>query len=847
MGMLEGGSVEAICRSGRNPTACWLVIGVLAAATIAMAGDEAVTTARDAAAGTGRDRCILKDDFEKGTEGWSPECRTIRIEAVTLEGKEGKCLRVTGGEEEAWVLVSRAPFPVQPGRKYVVSARVFVKEVMPLHPMGLRVSFLDRDNNKAGGANGNRYSLSKGGWQKLVAQYACPPHAVSARIQVPIKRRDGLMKRIEAYVDDVRVLEMDEFRDPSLDLPETAEAGRPRLFFTKSDISALKAKAKSPHCARDYEAIAKTASRALDLEPVAGDKYIDSSRKVLGIIPPCAFMYVMTGDKKYAERAKKEMLNVIEWKAWSGGRYKKSSLMTGETCLAIGCGYDWLYDYLTPEEREKIREAMVRLGIRPYLENIRPRTSWAGWQPLNWTSVVDGGVGVGALAVYNESAEAGTALAYARSHIRRLLCLTPEGPWDADGGYDEGVMYWAYGTRYLVLFASALKSALGTDDALLDGDPVRRSIWFPIYCQGPDRIIANFSDSYYIDWSRNHGSDFAGLFASLFNTPEQEPERKVCLWWAARKVGGSPFPFIWRPDEPAPAAPPALERAKLFSGIGWAVLRSEPSFDPGVYLAFKSGDLAANHTNYDLNSFILVAHGERLTYDPGYGHLKTDLHSTITVNGKGQRVGRRGRILRCGEGKGYLYVLGDASDAYGKDLTRFRRHVVLVGDGRSIVMVDELAASRPSRFEWRLCTNHPKAHRSKIKGGLKSIQVDEDTRYLALNHQEVRLGVQSLLPEKVSINVPRNRKSGYGMVNIHNTDRQTGALFVTALFPQRRDEGEASASAEVKGNRLLVRTSSRGKTDQVAFSVAPTGECALLGVNNSNDGLHVGRLDTSAR
>jgi hypothetical protein len=441
---------------------------------------------------------------------------------------------------------------------------------------------------------------------------------------------------------------------------------------------------------------------------------------------------------------------------------------------------------------------------------------------MNWTSVVDGGTGVGALAIYDEEPEAAAALAYARKDIRRFLQTWPPGPFDREGGYNEGVMYWHYGAYYLTLFGSAQSSALGGDGGLLDFEPLRKSPWFSIYFTAPDGIIVNFSDANEAKWSKGYGTAFAGLLAARCEGPDWAATRRACLWWADHGDGAPSwaacvFAFLWRPEEAAPAEPPELDVAKLFPGVGWAVLRSEPRLAPKVYLAFKSGDLAANHTNYDLNSFILAAHGERLTCDPGYGVLPTADHSSVLVDGKGQERGGKGRILHCAKGEGFAYLLGDASEAYAGALTRFRRHVVFAGGGRAIVILDELAAEKPAAFQWLLHSGLP-------------IELDKKDCSAVVRGAKAELAVKVLRPANAELAA---RKLRDNVLEVSNPERRKTLVFLTVLAPREKGGGGLEASTAEKEGELIVQARTAGGADQVRFRVGPDGQFSLVAVNEA--------------
>ena len=81
-----------------------------------------------------------------------------------------------------------------------------------------------------------------------------------------------------------------------------------------------------------------------------------------------AGLYRLDGDKRFAERAKEEMLAAAAWPDWHP---VSDFLPTAELLNAEGIGYDWLYHYL-PQERETILQAILSIG--PALSQIRIRS-----------------------------------------------------------------------------------------------------------------------------------------------------------------------------------------------------------------------------------------------------------------------------------------------------------------------------------------------------------------------------------------------------------------------------------------------------------------------------------------
>ncbi|WP_260704071.1 hypothetical protein [Edaphobacter flagellatus] len=77
---------------------------------------------------------------------------------------------------------------------------------------------------------------------------------------------------------------------------------------------------------------------------IAGPEHtlLATARAVEDRIFTLAGLYRITGDKRFAERARQEMLASANFPDW----YPKHFLDTAEMTAALGVGYDWLYSFL---------------------------------------------------------------------------------------------------------------------------------------------------------------------------------------------------------------------------------------------------------------------------------------------------------------------------------------------------------------------------------------------------------------------------------------------------------------------------------------------------------------------
>ena len=163
----------------------------------------------------------------------------------------------------------------------------------------------------------------------------------------------------------------------------------------------------------------------------------------------------MTHQDTYLKRAEKELLALSAFSDWNPTHF----LDVAEMTMAVSIGYDWLYNDLSEASRSTIKEAILKKGIEPSLDN--KYNSWLK-ATHNWNQVCNAGMTYGALAVYEDNP------VLAKSVINRAIesVVLPMQDYVPDGAYPEGYSYWGYGTSFNVMLISVLENAYGTDFGL---------------------------------------------------------------------------------------------------------------------------------------------------------------------------------------------------------------------------------------------------------------------------------------------------------------------------------------------------------------------------------------------
>jgi hypothetical protein len=159
-----------------------------------------------------------------------------------------------------------------------------------------------------------------------------------------------------------------------------------------------------------------------------------------------------------------------------------------------------------------------------------------------------------------------------------------------------------------------------------------------------------------------------------------------------------------------------------FPSIGWVAIHSDIGSTGDTAFYFKSSPYGSfNHSHGDQNGLLLNVAGQPLLVKAGwydwYGspRWKDWYHQTRSQNaitfdgGKGQLVDgyreqlqRNGKIIKFSARPGYDYAEGDATAAYGGQLTMAKRQVVYLHDANAIVVRDKLSAKVPHTYEFNV-------------------------------------------------------------------------------------------------------------------------------------------------
>ncbi len=538
-----------------------------------------------------------------------------------------------------------------------------------------------------------------------------------------------------------------------------------------------------------------------------------------------ALSYASTRDPRYARRAIEYMLALAEWNIWMDRDYsERTCLDTCHLTMGVAFAYDVCWEAMSAAERERVRGALVRLGLAELAQDA-PAHNEHSLQLLR-----NAALGLGALAIAPEQPQAWDYVQLAKGFFRWWLDLRQ------DSRDTEGLSYTAYGLDHCLLFGAALAQAEG-DREVIEHPYVAQAVRWALYFWGPaESGLVNFCDA-----AITHPFEVTMRVAGKYL---RDPYAGYYLQRTGRLQQGQPGPVervegtaalpvgqasrlaftaaVLHDPEPPAAWPPPWSASACFANIGWAALRSGWG-DDATLLAFISSSSQQGHCHRDANHFVVNCAGEWLAADSGYKSYKggaatefsqgTAGHNSVLIGGAGQ-TDKAGAISDFFTSPAFDYVAGDASRAYDPAvLWRFLRRIIHVRP-HFFAILDELEAPQPKRFELLLHTDAE--GRCEIEGKPARPGETVSAQRVSLVKPGARLEVRFLEP--VAAQVSFGRAPGTGedyppFFTVRDARPRESQRFLSALVPVRQQAApftlELHKYAETSPERL-VRLESYG-------------------------------------
>ncbi|GAB2977635.1 CBM96 family carbohydrate-binding protein [Frigoribacterium salinisoli] len=434
---------------------------------------------------------------------------------------------------------------------------------------------------------------------------------------------------------------------------------------------------------------------------VSSGDLLEVSRSVLDRSYHFSFLWRQTGERRWLDLGRAELLNAASFRDWNPEHF----LDTAEMMHALSLGYDWMYDGLSEQDRQTIRTALIDKGLGPARAQYTAGASWTR-QSGNWNLVVNSAVGITALALGTEGSSISQAsLDAANESIKHGLAT-----YAPDGGFDEGLTYWSYGTSYLATYLDSLRTALNDDGGLSRSPGLSQTVAFSEHVVGPSSLGFAFGDA----WQNEALTDASlGMEWVLGTAPT--PDRAVGQPRTDIDAA-SPRGILWLGKGLAaqsPSAPP-LPLDKVTSSAGMVSMRGAwNDVDTAFVAARDASTERTGHSDLDQGSFVFDALGENWITEKGadsygldgyfdvpggerwrYYSKRAEGHSTLVTN----PADKADAIPAKGQGAATRVVQSDGDagaaimDLQGAraDLSTWRRGVRLFDGRKQLLVQDEI-------------------------------------------------------------------------------------------------------------------------------------------------------------
>jgi hypothetical protein len=489
----------------------------------------------------------------------------------------------------------------------------------------------------------------------------------------------------------------------------------PYLLFNKNDIERIKSNTESIALKEYWDSLLKTdinEDYKFLNEEIDYSKHSSDVGKVCAIMLRASLITLVLNDKKYLNLALLSIEKLLIFKEWDFFTEAGTKVIGFNTApnaiLSVCCTYDWLYNYLSPEKRKALLDAVEERGVEAcYLSiyGMKNPDKVKGWNLLsttnfgtrvdysNWPRILNEtnikitaltGLVVGYSLLYTEGRENKKYYDMVKWGMD-----TSKEVFNKDGSFNEGIPYWAYTMYFYIHAVECARRHLNLDySKIID---FKKNSEFLMKMMAP----TNYNGSSYINFCDGGlSADYVPCFwiASKYNDGLAQ--------YIAEKynVNRDLFAFI-NYDPKIEVLKPSKDLLDSKFENGWIVSRTGFTEDD-IVIAFRSGG-PCNHEHADRNSIILNGYGERLFDDPcGAGYSSKDkkwllrltaAHTAVLIDGKGHQYhdGREGtnkslsvaEIIHYEHNDNLVVLVSAATQAYdlvNSDIDAVIRTVIFV-------------------------------------------------------------------------------------------------------------------------------------------------------------------------
>ena len=493
----------------------------------------------------------------------------------------------------------------------------------------------------------------------------------------------------------------------------------PRLWVPQQTINHLPEKLHTPYMKTAAERIIADADWLVDLKPIAEGEarsHQQGTRTIASHLKCLTSAYVLTREQKYRDAAMKHLANILNWKHISCEANintpiedkKFFCLSYGEHCADIALMYDIFRPDITDEEMRIFNDVLDRFYLWQALRAYERHPWWVNKEWSNWNGVCAGGMGMLALAFYDEHPEARKLIPFVEESLGHYF----QSYIKNGGGNHEGTGYWNYGMHYAIRYLLSYENATGKKHPAFDIPELGKSLHFPVDFH---RITFGDNDGWhptgmYFMMAKRTNQPDAALRAAAYLMDEVPPappvdQRKrfdraysADILYAADAIPSMETMKRLKTERQIKPRPVA----RVYEGLGWAVMADDSAF-PTLRLSARGGSSRiTGHGHIDLLSFKCRVNDQTMIEDQKGGVMRvnftgrgSDLYSrsaagksTLFVDGLGCEENTEVKATEIVEADGLLGIRIDGTGVYMRRWRGFIGRLFLLVDGKYWLVVD---------------------------------------------------------------------------------------------------------------------------------------------------------------
>ncbi len=620
----------------------------------------------------------------------------------------------------------------------------------------------------------------------------------------------------------------------------------PRLLVTQSDFDRIrndtsekmmKWKYNSPRTIQYADYVIK--NKDILEYKLEGIRLLNVSSEAVARIMALSFAYQMTFEGKYLNRATAELDAVCNFDTWNAYVH---FLDAGEMCFAVAIGYDWLYDFLTDEQKiryeTKIKEYALLPAYNIYYDNIEGWESYF-WREseTNWNGVCNGGIACGAIAIWEKDSEFCSDIVSkaARSLEYALYAVGPDGSWK------EGIGYLNYYLSYLTRFLATSDIVFGTDLGFFDFKGMDKLLY---YRTGISSAVGtnNFHDSSvtsYVPSSAHYFSnkynnpDFSNLRISYVEDPD-----KIDITGASDEINVTDI--IWCKNF-ASESPVSLPYDLYYRDIEVISMRENYTDKDAMFTSFHGGSYEGAHDHYDAGTFVYDVLGERWAIDLGSGnydigthetnyHTRTEGHNAVVINpskNAGQDISGVAKVEKMISGEDESLAILNLSSYYTGAVNSYKRAFYAGDKRRSVCIYDEIDLKNESEVYFFM---HTKADIISLGNNEFLLSKNGKSIYASfeISDKNAVVGFMDAVPLP-SLPVVEGQTNSAGVKKLYVKSNTSGLLqIILKLSPANEDIIKKPVLKKI--DELSV--------SEIKFSFSDSGDNSLFGRNENDSSVY---------